>query len=132
MHLYSIFNLRFFVLSILFYNLKKSCMETQDRNGQLYQHLKGLTLGLCLYNYIICHLRLHRPTMCMFVLYSTCVRCEFVKSSEVTLCGLLGYWLVVNSVLGKATRNSHGEKFRVFRCHFLNMRLCDVKKGNPR
>ena len=46
MHLYSIFNLHLF-LSILFYNVLKSGIETPERNGQWYQRL--LTLFAIVY-----------------------------------------------------------------------------------
>ena len=83
MHLYSIFNLRYF-LYILFYNLKKSGIETPNWSSQWYHYQHILTVVAICYesdtdtegtNFRI-----------MFVCLCKLMR-MFCKSPEVTLCG---------------------------------------------
>ena len=88
--LFSIFNLRLF-FSILFYIFFNLVLKRQDQNGQWYQHLltlfasfyKSSTEGTNLdyiYMFYVCIL-----CNACFVLYSTCVGFDLVKSPEVTL-----------------------------------------------
>ena len=63
-----------------------------DRNGQWHQHL--LTLFFLFYesntegaNFRIVFICFTFVTRASFVVYSTCVRFDLVKSPEVTLCG---------------------------------------------
>ena len=70
-------------------------IEMPDQNGQWYQHL--LTLFTIVYesntketNFQIMFIYLTFIKCACFVLYSTYVRFDLVKSPEVTLCGFWG------------------------------------------
>ena len=90
--IYSFFYLRLF-LSTFFFFFFKSGIEMPDRNSQWYWHLPTLfafffnesnTEGTSFWIMFICFTFVK---CACFVLYSTSVRFDLVKSPEVTLCG---------------------------------------------
>ena len=75
-----------------FYYFCKSDIETPDRNGQWYQHLlTWLAFFFFLRDFRIMFICFTFSKCACFVLYSTCVKVDPVKSPEVTLCSWGGY-----------------------------------------
>ena len=75
-----------------FFILKNLILKRHTKKGQWYQHL--LTVFVNLYksntegtNFRIMFICLTFVKCACFVLYSTCLRFELVKSPEVTVCG---------------------------------------------